>query len=125
MQPPAISSARRLAVNDEAGARKSSDAEQDGAGDLVRVVIDGGDGVDVADIDPHSLRLGPGLAVPVDGDAQAEAAEAGGSARLVLRFTAAETGFDCRDDVATLLGSTFDGRAIGGLVYLVPGICAR
>jgi hypothetical protein len=46
-----------------------------------------------------------------------------GNPDLVVRFSRADSGIGCAAGVVTLFGSTFDGRAIGALAYVVGGRC--
>src|SRR5262249_12713324 len=95
-----------------------------GRGDTIRLTIESSADLDVAAIDPASLRVGPGRAVRIGGGgAYPGVRRTGEASRLTVYFSAADARFGCRDDAATLIGSTYDGRSIAGLVYLESGAC--
>jgi len=114
-----------LDLPDDADVHKSLANAARGRVDLVRVTIESSDILDLAQVDAGSLRLGSALARPIAGGTRHGARTGAARASLVLYFSVVEAGIDCRDDVATIIGSTVDGRSIGGLAYLAPSSCAE
>jgi len=88
----------------------------------VAVAILGSSALPVEQVDPGSLRLGPGLA-RAEGAVHYADADMDGNPDLVVRFSRADSGIGCAAGVVTLIGSTFDGRAIGALAYVAGGSC--
>jgi hypothetical protein len=106
------------------GAEDSTDGQTHGR---VKVVVASSATLDAALIDPASLRFGPGLAGGTradahDGNQDEDEPEGSG---LAMRFSLADSAIDCDDGIATLVGRTFDGKAIGGLAYIAWPSCRR
>lgn len=76
----------------------------------VAVLSDGG--FDALDVDPDSVRFGPGKAPALRSGVRD--VDLDGTADLLLRFNVAEAAIECGDTDVALSGQTRNGRAIAG-----------
>ena len=67
-----------------------------------------------SNVDPSSVEFGPGPAFIGDGGAHFDDVDFDGDPDLVLFFRIQDTGIECGDTSASLIGMTFDGHEIEG-----------
>jgi hypothetical protein len=69
---------------------------------------------DATTVDPLSVEFGPGGAMEAHGTGHVEDVDRDGDLDLMLHFKTQETGIQCGDTSATLIGKTFAGQRIEG-----------
>jgi len=69
---------------------------------------------DATTVDPLSVKFGPGQATESHGKGHIEDADGDGDLDLVLHFKTQQSGIQCGDTEASLVGTTFGGQEIAG-----------
>ncbi|MFN8494661.1 MAG: choice-of-anchor tandem repeat NxxGxxAF-containing protein [Caldilineaceae bacterium] len=78
---------------------------------------------DATTTDPLSVKFGPHGATEAHGRGHVEDADGDGDLDLVLHFRMQDTGIQCGDTSASLIGKTFSGQAIRGADSIVTVGC--
>jgi uncharacterized delta-60 repeat protein len=81
---------------------------------VIPVAVLSSDSFDAASIDPLTVQLGPGGASESHGRGHFEDVNMDGRPDLVLHFRVGQTGIQCGDLSASLIGETFAGQTIEG-----------
>jgi len=82
---------------------------------LIAVAILTTDDFDALWVDPSTVYFGPNSAVSAHGEAHASDVDRDGDIDLLFHFKTQETGIQCGDTAATLIGETWGGTAISGI----------
>ena len=69
---------------------------------------------DATTVDPLSVRFGPHRAPEAHGKGHVVDIDRDGDLDLVLHFNTQDTGIQCGETLASLIGETFDGDPIQG-----------
>ena len=70
---------------------------------------------DATTVDPETVEFGPDGVLESHEKGHVEDVDDDGDLDLVLHFRTQETGIECDDTEASLIGETFDGQLIMGL----------
>jgi hypothetical protein len=81
---------------------------------VISVAILTTDVFDATTVDPLSVQFGPNGATETHNRGHIEDANGDGDDDLMLHFRTQETGIQCGDTSASLIGETFDGTPIEG-----------
>ena len=85
---------------------------------VIPVAILGSEVFDTADIEPATVRFGPGGADEAHGKGHVEDVNDDGLTDLVFHFYIQDTGLVCGDVATFLIGETFSGETIGGIDFV-------
>lgn len=92
---------------------------------VVTVAIITTDDFDAVKVDPLSVTFGPRRAAEAHGKGHLEDVDNDGDLDLLLHFDTEDTGIQCGDTSATLVGKTFDKQMIAGSDSIVPVGCKK
>ena len=78
---------------------------------------------DATTVDPLSVEFGPNAALEIHGQGHVEDVDRDGDLDLLLHFNIQDTGIQCGDTTASLIGETFDMALIAGSDNIVTRGC--
>ena len=87
---------------------------------VIPMVVFGSESFDVLEVDPATLRFGPGLAPPAHGDGHLVDTDGDGFTDLLIHARAKQSGIRAGDSEACLEGMTFDGMPFYGCDRVTP-----